>query len=261
MSAPLSDRRAVSERRAAILAHLREAGEADVAALARLHGVTPQTIRKDLNHLADRAMISRVHGGAAIGSGIANARYEARRMMAAEAKARIGRAAADLVPDGASVFINIGTTTEAVARHLVHRRDLMVVTNNLNVVDILAPNPALSVVAVGGRVRPGDRAVVGALADQFIDNFRFDWAVIGTSGLTGEGDLVDFDADEVLVTRKVIRLARRIVAVADASKVGRAAPVRIAGLAEIDHLVSDRIDSADLRRAIAAAGVDLVETG
>jgi DeoR family transcriptional regulator, glycerol-3-phosphate regulon repressor len=248
-------------RRSAILAAVRGAGEANVAALAGEFGVTPQTIRRDLNHLADRALIARVHGGAELGSGIANARYEERRGMAAAAKARIGAAAAALVPEGASLFINIGTTTEAVARHLVHHEKLMVVSNNLNVIDLLAGREGIQVIAVGGQVRAGDRAVIGALADQFIDNFRVECALIGTSGLTEAGDLVDFDADEVLVARRIIRQARRVILVADSTKIGRAAPIRIAGAEAIDHLVTDRVTSAPLRAALAAKGVTVTETG
>ena len=248
-------------RRRAILAAVRRAGEANVAVLAREFAVTPQTIRRDLNHLADRALIARVHGGAALGSGIANARYEERRGHAASAKARIGAAAAALVPEGASLFINIGTTTEAVARHLVHHAKLMVVSNNLNVVDILSGREGLSVIAVGGQVRAGDRAVIGALADQFIDNFRVDLALIGTSGLSEAGDLVDFDADEVLVARRIIRQARTVVLVADSSKSGRPAPIRIAGIDAVDHLVTDRLTSPELRAVLQASGVRLTETG
>ena len=248
-------------RRAAILAALRRAGEANVAALADVFAVTPQTIRRDLNHLADRALIARVHGGAELGSGIANARYDERRGMAASAKARIGAAAAALVPEGASLFINIGTTTEAVARHLADHRKLMVVSNNLNVVDLLAGREGIAVIAVGGQVRAGDRAVIGALADQFIDNFRVDMALIGASGMSESGDLLDFDADEVLVARRIIRQARTVILVADSSKIGRAAPIRIAGADAIHHLVTDRITSLALRSALTAQGVRITETG
>ncbi|WP_420383095.1 DeoR/GlpR family DNA-binding transcription regulator [Novosphingobium sp.] len=256
----MAKRGASAARRAAILSAVRRAGEANVAALSAQFDVTPQTIRRDLNHLADRNLIARVHGGAELGSGIANARYDERRGMAAGAKARIGAAAAALVPEGASLFINIGTTTEAVARHLAAHKNLLVVTNNLNVVDCLIGHEGIAVIAVGGHVRVGDRAVIGALADQFIDNFRVDLALIGTSGLTIEGDLVDFDADEVLVARRIIRQAKTVILVADSTKIGRAAPIRIAGADAIDHLVTDRVTSSELRFALAGHGVLVTET-
>jgi DeoR family glycerol-3-phosphate regulon repressor len=257
----MADKSGSAGRRSAILTAVRQAGEANVAALAAEFSVTPQTIRRDLNHLADRALIARVHGGAELGSGIANARYDQRRGFAASAKARIGAAAAALVPEGASLFINIGTTTEAVARHLVHHRKLMVVSNNLNVVDLLSGCQGIAMIAVGGQVRAGDRAVIGALADQFIDNFRVELALIGASGLSEAGDLVDFDADEVLVARRIIRQARTVILVADSSKIGRAAPIRIAGADAIDHLVTDRVTSPALRAVLIANGVAITETG
>jgi DeoR family glycerol-3-phosphate regulon repressor len=103
--------------------------------------------------------------------------------------------------------------------------------------------------------------VIGALADQFIDNFRVELALIGTSGLSEAGDLVDFDADEVLVARRIIRQARKVILVADSSKIGRAAPIRIAGVDAIDHLVTDRITSPALRAVLEAKGVAITETG
>lgn len=261
----MSSRHDLAARQAAILESARAAGEVDVTALAAAHGVTPQTIRKDLNRLAERSLLARVHGGAAIGSGIANLLYEERRRLAAAAKARIGAAAARLVPEGASLFINIGTTTEAAARHLAHHEKLMVITNNLNVVDQLtaqvAGRPGISIIAVGGEVRSTDRAIVGALAHQFLDNFRVDYALIGTSGLSLEGDLLDFDPEEVQVSRTIIRNARQVILVADSSKIARSAPFRIAGLEALSHFVTDRIDHPELRAKVLAAGIDLVETG
>ncbi len=169
--------------------------------------MTPQTIRKDLNILAGRSMLARVHGGAVVTSGTDNLAYAERRSVAAPAKAAIGAAAAALVPNGASLFINIGSTTEAIARALVDHRDLMVITNNLNVVDILGGRPSIEVIAAGGRVRASDRAVVGALAMDFIRGFKVDMALIGASAIDPDGSFLDFDVDEVRVSQTII--ARR----------------------------------------------------
>lgn len=194
----------------------------------------PQTIRKDLNVLAGQSLLSRVHGGALITSGVDNLAYDKRRDVASDAKARIGAAAAALIPDGASLFVNIGTTTEAVAANFTHHRNLMVISNNLNVIDTLSSHPALELVSVGGKVRTGDRAVVGALAMRFIENFRVDYALIGISALDADGSLLDFAIDEVEVSQTIIRNARKVILVADSSKVGRSAPVRVCGMEAID---------------------------
>ncbi|WP_375270731.1 DeoR/GlpR family DNA-binding transcription regulator [Sphingomonas sp.] len=249
----------VADRHRRILELARQTGSVSVEALAAQLGVTPQTIRKDLNDLAARAMLSRVHGGAVVTSGVGNLDHATRAAVAAEAKAAIGAAAAGLVPDGASLFVNIGTTTEAVARALTGRRELLVITNNLNVVDILAPRDGVEVIAAGGRVRASDRAVVGALAMDFIRGFRVDYAVIGASAIDADGTLLDFDVEEVRVSQTIIAHARKVILVADASKIGRAAPVRIAGVDAIDYLVTDWIVPA-LAAACREAGVAVIET-
>lgn len=246
-------------RRRVILDVARETGSVSVDYLADRLDVTPQTIRKDLNALARKSLLSRVHGGAVTTSGVDNIGYEERRLVAAVSKEAIGAAAAALVPDGASLFLNIGTTTEAIARHLTMHRALMVITNNLNVVDILAPCPGIEVIAAGGRVRPGDRAVVGALAMDFIRAFRVDYALIGASAIDPDGTFLDFDVDEVRVSQTIIAQARHVILALDSSKLGRPAPVRIGDLEDVDYLVTDVAGPA-LRSACDGAAVKVVET-
>ncbi|CAN5237994.1 DeoR/GlpR family DNA-binding transcription regulator [soil metagenome] len=250
----------VAARHRRILELARNAGKVSVDGLAEALSVTPQTIRKDLNMLSARSLLSRVHGGAVTVSGVDNIAYAERRAMASGIKDALGAAAAALIPNGASLFINIGTTTEAVARHLGGHRELMVITNNMNVVDLLNDHRALELVMVGGRVRTSDRAVVGALAMAFIQNFRVDYALIGTSAIDVGGDFLDFDMDEVQVSQTIIRGARKVILVADSSKVGRPAPVRVGHLREIDYLVSDRIIDPELRALCAQHEVTLIET-
>lgn len=250
----------VARRHRRILDLARRTGSVAVEALAAELAVTPQTVRRDLNQLAGRALLSRVHGGAVVTSGVDNLDREARRHVAAEAKAAIGVAAAALVPDGASLLINIGTTAEAIARALKARRHLLVVTNNLNVADILAGRPTIEVLVAGGRVRAADRAVVGALATDFIRGFKVDFALIGCSAIDTDGALLDFDVEEVRVSQTVIAQARTVILAADATKFGRAAPVRIAGLEAVDHLVTDRVEPA-LAELCRSAGVRVVEAG
>jgi len=143
-------------------------GRVTVDELALRFGVTPQTIRKDLNDLCEQRLMSRIHGGAVVSSGVENLSYEARRLIAQDEKRAIGRAAADIIPDGASLFINIGTTTEEVARSLLDRSGLLVITNNLNVAMLLYPHPRIDVIMAGGPVRRADGAVIGSAAVDFI---------------------------------------------------------------------------------------------
>lgn len=251
---------AVARRHHRILDLAQRTGSVAVEALAAELAVTPQTIRRDLNLLAGRSMLSRVHGGAVVTSGVDNLDREARRHIAAEAKTAIAAAAAALVPDGASLFLTIGTTTEAIARALTGHRHLLVVTNNLNVADILAGCPTIEVVVAGGRVRASDRAIVGALAIDFIRGFKVDIALIGASAIDPDGTLLDFDIDEVRVAQTIIAQSRSVILAADRTKFGRPAPVRIAGMEAIDHLVTDRLDDPALAKVCAAAEVVVTET-
>ncbi|MHB8283193.1 MAG: DeoR/GlpR family DNA-binding transcription regulator [Caulobacteraceae bacterium] len=249
----------VAARHRKILELARHAGSVTVDDLAERLAVTPQTIRKDLNLLAQRSMLSRVHGGAVVTSGVDNITYASRRFVALDAKAAIGTAAAALVPDGASLFINIGTTTEAVAHNLAGHKDLLVITNNLNVIDILSTHASSELIVVGGRVRSSDRASVGALAVSFIDNFKVDYAIIGASAIDSDGALLDFDINEVQVSQTIMRNARQVILVADASKVGRPAPLRIGHLSDVDVFVTDYMADEALGAVCERLGLQVIQ--
>ena len=249
----------LNERQNDILGIACTEGRVGVEDLARRFEVTPQTIRRDLAELCDRRLLTRVHGGAIVASGVRNVGYEARRFVAAEEKRAIGRAAAALIPDGSSLFVDIGTTTEEVAEALADRRNMLVITNNLNVAMRLYRLEGFEVIVAGGQVRRSDGAVVGEAAVDLIRQFKVDTAVIGASAIDEAGTLLDFDPREVRVAQAIIDNARRVMLVADASKFARSAPVRIARLDQIDVFVTDRLPSEALRTLVHHHGVDLVE--
>ena len=222
-----------------ILELARQSGKVAVEDLALHFGVTVQTIRRDLSELAEDGRLDRVHGGAVLPSGITNLGYEERRLLNQTAKRAIARACAQDIPEGACVFLNIGTSTEAVARALLHHRDLMVVTNNMNVASILAPNIDCEIIMAGGVLRRADGGLVGSLTTRMIAQFKFDYAVIGCSALDQDGDVLDFDCQEVTVSQTIIAQARQTFLVADHSKFQRHAPVRITSLAKIDRFYTD----------------------
>ena len=235
-----------SERLLQIRAHAQRDGKVAATTLSRDLGVAVQTIRRDLRQLCAAGLLERTHGGAVLPSGVSNIGYDDRRALNREGKIRIARRAAQIIPDNASLFLNIGTTTEAVAHALHQHRNLMVVTNNLNVANILANNPTCDVVVAGGSLRRSDGGLVGDLAALAIDRFKVDFAVIGTSAIDLSGDLLDFDPEEVRVSQQVIKAARATILVADSTKFTRKAPVKIASLAQVDHFVTDRVPSEAL---------------
>ena len=172
-----------------ILEIARTAGKVTVDELSQHFGVAVQTIRRDLSDLAASGHLERVHGGAVLPSGTVNIGYNERRTLNTEAKRAIAKACAAEVPDNVSIFLNIGTSTEAVAEELMQHKNLMVVTNNMNVANILAHNAECEVLVTGGQLRRADGGLVGNLAADTIRQFKFDVAVIGCSALDLEGDL------------------------------------------------------------------------
>lgn len=223
-----------------ILEIARRDGKVTVDGLADHFGVTVQTIRRDLSDLAEAGKLERVHGGAILPSGVSNIGYEDRRGLNEAAKAAIALRCAAAIPNDSSVFLNIGTSTEAVARALIHHRNLLVVTNNMNVANILVDNTECEIIVAGGTLRRSDGGLVGTITMRTIEQFKFDYAVIGCSALDHDGDLLDFDIREVGVSQTIIGQARRTYLVADATKFERSAPVRIASLREIDRFFTDR---------------------
>ncbi|WP_353474878.1 DeoR/GlpR family DNA-binding transcription regulator [Salipiger sp. H15] len=250
-----------SFRHPEILEIARRDGKVTVEGLAQHFGVTLQTIRRDLSELADSGRLERVHGGAVLPSGTMNIGYEERRHLNMEAKGAIARACAARIPHGISLFLNIGTSTEAVARELLHHKGLMVVTNNMNVANILVANPDCEVLVSGGSLRRTDGGLIGALATESIRQFKFDLAVIGCSALDAEGDILDFDIQEVGVSRAILRQSRRTFLVADHTKFRRSAPARIASLAEIDKFLTDAPLEPGLAAACADWGCEVIVAG
>jgi DeoR family glycerol-3-phosphate regulon repressor len=257
----IASSRAAIYRQTQIVALLRQAGRVAVEDLAGHFDVALQTIRRDLNELSEAGRVVRVHGGAIVASGVENLAYEARQLVAQQQKRLIGEAAAKLIPDNSSLFINIGTTTEEVAKALSGHSGLLVITNNLHVANELYRNKAIEVFLTGGTVRHSDGGIVGAVTVSQIELFRVDVAVIGTSAIDANGTLLDFDIREVEISRAIIEHARKIVLVSDSGKFLRAAPVRIAHLSEIDVFVTDRLPSPAISELCHACEVTVIETG
>lgn len=215
-------------------------GFVSVEALAGRFGVTHQTIRRDINQLADLRLIRRYHGGAGTPSSVENAAYSARQVLFHDAKQRIGALVARHIPDNASLLINIGTTTEEVAKALGRHRGLSVITNNLNVAAAMCGNPECEVIIAGGVVRARDRGVTGEATIDFIRQFKVDFGIIGISGIEPDGTLRDFDYREVRVAETIIAQSRQVYLVADHSKFGRRALVRLGQLSQVNALFTDQ---------------------
>jgi DeoR family glycerol-3-phosphate regulon repressor len=237
-------------------------GHVCVDDLAHQFKVTPQTIRKDLNELCDRNILQRVHGGAVLVARVTNLGYESRRLIASEQKRKIGIKAASFIPNNCSLLINIGTTTEQVAHALMGRKNIVVITNNINVVNILTGNPDIEVIVAGGTVRHSDVGVVGETAGDFIRQFKVDYAIIGSSAIDIDGSLLDYDHREVKVAKAIIENARHSILVADSMKYERSAPVRIGHISQLDRFVTDQMPPVELQEVCSEndVSIELAET-
>jgi DeoR family glycerol-3-phosphate regulon repressor len=225
--------------------------------LAQEFGVTPQTIRRDINILSENGLINRYHGGAGIATSTENVAYTKRKVLCFKEKQKIAKMVAENIPDHASLFLNIGTTTEEVANALFDHQRLRVITNNLNVASILGRNENFEVIVAGGLVRPRDCGIIGPLTIDFIEQFRVDYGIIGISGIDLDGTLLDFDYREVMVARAIIDNSRKVYLVADHTKFGRNAMVRLGNITEIDALFTDQTPPSVLTELINSADVRL----
>lgn len=219
--------------------------------------VTPQTIRRDLNQLAEQSRVRRHHGGAGIDSSTVNTAYQTRKIMELEAKEHIAATLVRLIPDNASLFINIGTTTETIARALLNHNNLRIVTNNLHVASILSAREDFNVIIAGGEVRNRDGGIVGEATRDFINQFKMDFGIIGISGIHSDGSLLDFDYREVRVAQTIIQNSQTVLLAADHSKFGRNAMVRLGDITQADHFFTDQAPPAEIEQMLREHDVEL----
>tara|TARA_B100001971_G_scaffold50542_1_gene45757 strand:+ start:1446 stop:2225 length:780 start_codon:yes stop_codon:yes gene_type:complete len=253
---------ALNLRQLKILELIQPTGRVLINDLVEKFSVTPQTIRRDITNLCDLGFLQRHHGGAALPqlSSVENIAYRTRKAINAEAKKVIGILATEQIPENSSLFINIGTTTEEVAKALRLRNKLRVITNNLNVAGILSDRAGIELIVAGGVVRHRDHAIVGESAVDFISQFKVDFGVIGISGIDSDGTLLDFDYREVRIAQAIIKNSRKVILVADHSKFSRNAMVKLGHLRQISTLVTDRKPPEEMVEVIEASETKLVIT-
>ncbi|HBP28981.1 MAG: DeoR/GlpR family DNA-binding transcription regulator [Advenella sp.] len=242
-----------------LIDEVRRQGSMSVEALADRFGVTLQTVRRDVKQLAETGVLTRYHGGVRIPeSTTENIAYLQRRLFNEEPKRAIAREVAKAIPEGCSLILNIGTTTEAIARELLRHRALRVITNNLNVAAILADNPDCEVIVSGGVVRSLDHGIVGETAVDFMRQFRVDIGVIGISGIEQDGTLRDFDLREVKVAQAIIAQSREVWLAADHSKFHRQAMVELARMDQVHRLFTNMPPPEPFPALLQEAGVQCI---
>ncbi|MEX2519486.1 MAG: DeoR family transcriptional regulator [Paracoccaceae bacterium] len=200
-------------------------------------GVSAQTIRRDINALCDANVLRRRHGGAETIEHPINTAYDARTVINTDAKRAVARAVAAMIPDGTTIFLSIGTTPAIVAQELRGRKNLTVVTNNLNAAMALTGERSNRIILPGGEIRLPDRDFLGAEASAVFTRYRADFGIYGVGGIDRDGSLLDFHQAEIQAREAIRENARVSLLVADSSKFGRAAPALGGMIDDADHVM------------------------
>jgi DeoR/GlpR family transcriptional regulator of sugar metabolism len=244
-----------AQRRQLILQVVRSGRGAGVVELAQRFDVSEMTVRRDLAQLADQGMLTRVHGGAVTTR--EEPPFAEIAVERLDEKERIGRAAAELVRDGQTIMVDIGTTTLELARHL-RDRELTVITSNLAVLEELLPCEGIELVSLGGVVRRNYRSLVGVLAEDALRQLSADMAFLGASGIRRDLAVMDTTMVEVPIKRGMIEASERVVLLADAEKFSMGGVVRICGAEELDVVVTDALDDEPSVRELQRVGVEVI---
>lgn len=227
-------------RREEISAIVLEHGAMSVGSLAERLDVSMQTIRRDVDSLCKGDMLHRVHGRIELSEEFLNTPFDQRAGTNLMGKRAIGEATANLVPNGATLFLSIGSTPLSVAKALRYHKELTVITNNLSAAMALSEEVSNRIILPGGEIRLPDRDILGNDVLDFFARFRADFAIFGTAGVAKDGGLLEFHTTEVRATQKICANAQQSFLVIDGSKFGRHAPALGSNIADIDRIIVDQ---------------------
>lgn len=248
----------VKARHEALVDLVNQEGYLSVDALANHFEVSPQTIRRDINELHKDNLVVRLHGGVGRSSSVENVNYSVRRVSLTEEKSLLGGMVADFLPDKASCFLAIGTTMEAVARCLLDREGMRIITNSIHVAEILHARRDFDVMIPGGTVKPNNGGIIGPACRDFLRNFRVDFAVMTVGAIESDGTMLDFDYNEVILARTMMQNARQTLIIADHTKFARTATVQLGNITDAHVLFTDKEPTSGLKDLLDLHNVQLV---
>jgi DeoR/GlpR family transcriptional regulator of sugar metabolism len=247
------------ERRTQILQIVRSEGRARVNELASRFSSSAVTIRNDLNELHQRGLVLRSHGGAVLPEKILRESPVYERLKThAEEKRRIGAAAATLIHDGETIILDSGTTTLEIARQLKNKQGLQVITNGVNIAAELLDAREVQTFIVGGTLRVDSASIIGRSAEEMFEQFSADKVFLSGAGCDPDFGVSGANLDETMVNRAMLRIAREVILVADASKFSKRSMVRIASFSEIDTIISDTGLRTEMQDKVRGFGCNLV---
>lgn len=246
------------QRRDALLKLVAEEGYLSLSEIAKSLDVSEQTIRRDFQALEEQPNIRRTHGGITLVQPIAKGDYSKRLRIASSEKTSVALKAANFVKDGASVFLDHGTTSEAAAEALLARRNLRVTTYSIRIAAHFLDRDDITVAIPGGIVRQEDGAIVGPHNDDFMKQFRFDYAIIAVSGLDDSGRLADNDLFEVKRVQAAMQQADKSILMLTSDKIGVKSLFELCHLSEIDLLAASAPATAALDGLLTTSGIKLI---
>jgi DeoR/GlpR family transcriptional regulator of sugar metabolism len=247
------------DRHQKILKLLDEQGSVRINELVTLFDISEMTVRRDLAILERKALLSRVYGGAVSTRGRSyEPPYLARSSKNLEKKIRIGKAAAAQVIDGDSIGLDIGTTTLEVARNLVDRHNLTIITPSFIIAQLLSEQAGIRLILTGGILRPGELSLVGNLAERVFQEFFIDKLFLGVGAIDIKNGLSEFNMEDTLVKRAMVNSAKEIFVVTDSSKFNQVAFTQIAPLKAIQHIITDTDLDADTAAHLREEGIDVM---
>ena len=228
------------KRRASIVELVHERGAVSVGALAEILDVSTQTIRRDIDKLCEGDTLRRKHGRVELDRKHLNTPFDERAATNPDGKHDVAEAAAALIPDGATLFLSIGSTPLSVARSLRRRKNLTVITNNLNAAMELSGQLSNRIILPGGELRLPDRDILGDDAQDFFDRYRAEYGIFGVAGVAEDGSLLEFHSAEVRIRERIRANSQTSMLVLDQTKFGRLAPAAGENLYDVDHVILDR---------------------
>ncbi len=260
MSSEITENYRHSKRNADILRLVREQGTCTIASLARQLNVSTESIRRDVKPLTAHGDLIKLHGAVALPHQIGEAPFERRMRENADSKRAIARLAASYIADGDSLMLDAGTTTSILARELLTKNNLTVITNSSDIAKTLATVNANTVYMAGGQLRGDNGAAFGPSAIEFIRNFRVRRSIVSIGAIDAQTGPMDYDLGEAEFARAVLAQGEHAAIITDQTKFGKIGLVKVCDFSDFDMLITDQTPPADILENLIAQDVDLVKT-
>ena len=248
----------IEERRRRICELLLEEGRVTVEGLASRFGTSQVTIRADLSALESAGALTRTHGGALPREEASDEPLDVKQLQHHAEKVRIAQAAVALIRDGETIILDSGTTTLEIARQIKNKQGLQVITNGVNIAAELLDAREVQTFIVGGTLRVDSASIVGRSTEEMFEQFSADKLFLSGAGCDPDFGVSGANLEETMVNRAMLRIAREIILVADASKFSKRSMVRIAPFSEIDTVISDTGLREEMQEKVRGMGCNLI---